>query len=181
MIINFKCVHFSELTIYELYAAMALRQEVFSVEQNCAYLDADGKDLQGFHLLGYANMSENTEGSSELNINSLKLSNTLNTSENTANSPTLVAYTRLLPKGVSYENYASIGRVINASKVRGNGVGKTLMEESIRQMARLFPNEPVKIGAQTYLLKFYKSLGFQSTGEEYLEDNIPHTSMILKK
>ena len=58
MIINFKCVHFSELTVYELYDAMALRQEIFSVEQNCAYLDADGKDLKGFHLLGYADLSE---------------------------------------------------------------------------------------------------------------------------
>lgn len=151
MVINFKCVHFSELTVYELYAAMALRQEIFSVEQNCAYLDADGKDLKGFHLLGYDADAE------------------------------LVAYTRLLPKGISYDDYASIGRVVNSSKVRGHGVGKQLMEESIRQMARLFPDEPVKIGAQTYLLKFYTSLGFASTGEEYLEDNIPHTSMILEK
>jgi ElaA protein len=56
-----------------------------------------------------------------------------------------------------------------------------LMEESIAQMVRLFPNDAVKIGAQSYLLNFYESLGFVSTGEEYLEDDIPHTSMILKK
>ena len=55
------------------------------------------------------------------------------------------------------------------------------MEESIAQMARLFPNDAVKIGAQSYLLNFYESLGFVSTGEEYLEDDIPHTSMILKR
>lgn len=174
MVINFKCVHFSELTIYELYDAMALRQEIFSVEQNCAYLDADGKYLQGFHLLGYADLSE-------LNIKNLKLGENTEGVEISLNSLELVAYTRLLPKGVSYDDYASIGRVVNSSKVRGHGVGKLLMEESIQQMARLFPNEPVKIGAQTYLLKFYTSLGFQSTGEAYLEDNIPHTSMILKR
>ena len=207
MIINFKCVHFSELTVYELYDAMALRQEIFSVEQNCAYLDADGKDLKGFHLLGYTDsselkiknsklsentegyselkiknskLSENTEGYSELKIKNLKLSEPLDALETSTHSAELVAYTRLLPKGVSYDNYASIGRVVNAAKVRRQGVGKILMEESIKQMAQLFPNEPVKIGAQTYLLKFYTSLGFVSTGEEYLEDNIPHTSMILK-
>ncbi len=192
MTINFKCVHFSKLTVYELYEAMALRQEIFSVEQNCAYLDADGKDLLGFHLLGYADLSENTEGGIipdfkfQISNPIGEISNpTVNTQSNlgetSINLPELVAYTRLLPKGVSYNDYASIGRVVNAAKVRGQGAGKLLIEESIRQMARLFPNEPVKIGAQTYLLKFYTSLGFVSTGEEYLEDNIPHTSMILKK
>lgn len=69
MNLKFYCKHFSELTIYELYNIMALRQEIFSVEQNCAYLDADGKDLNGFHLLGYANLDENaqnTEGVSDV-------------------------------------------------------------------------------------------------------------------
>ena len=46
---------FDELTLTELYAIMQLRQEVFIVEQNCPYLDADGKDLKSYHLLGYAN------------------------------------------------------------------------------------------------------------------------------
>ena len=42
MDLKFKCVSFSELTVYELYAALSLRQEVFCVEQNCVYLDTDG-------------------------------------------------------------------------------------------------------------------------------------------
>ena len=32
---------------------MVLRQEVFVVEQDCPYVDADGKDQQAFHLMGY--------------------------------------------------------------------------------------------------------------------------------
>ena len=44
---------FTELTLEELYSIMRLRQEVFIVEQNCPYLDADGKDLKSYHLLGY--------------------------------------------------------------------------------------------------------------------------------
>jgi ElaA protein len=147
---TFKCVPFDSLTVRELYDIMALRQIVFAVEQNCPYLDADGKDLDGWHL-----MLLDTEG-------------------------LLAAYTRLLPQGVSYDTYASIGRVVSAPHARGTGAGKAIMEESIRQMAILFPNQPIKIGAQSYLLKFYESLGFESTGEEYLEDDIPHTSMILK-
>lgn len=35
-----------------LYAALALRQRVFVVEQDCAYLDADGLDPRALHLLG---------------------------------------------------------------------------------------------------------------------------------
>jgi ElaA protein len=158
---KFTCKKFENLSVYELYNIMALRAEVFVVEQNCPYQDADGKDLDGWHLMGH-----NTDLSPRV----------LGVGEGV-----LVAYTRLLPKGVSYENYASIGRVVNSPKVRGTGAGKILMEKSIEEMKRLFPNDAVKIGAQSYLLKFYESLGFESTGEEYLEDNIPHTSMVLKK
>jgi len=40
----------SELTVDELYAIMVVRQRVFAVEQNCAYLDADGFDPPADHL-----------------------------------------------------------------------------------------------------------------------------------
>ena len=36
-----------------LYAALAARQQVFAVEQQCAYLDADGLDHHAWHLLGW--------------------------------------------------------------------------------------------------------------------------------
>ena len=44
---------FNDLSVTELYAILRLRQEVFIVEQNCPYLDADGKDLKSYHLMGY--------------------------------------------------------------------------------------------------------------------------------
>lgn len=44
---------FEELSRAELYALLALRQEVFIVGQSCLYLDADGLDLQALHLCGY--------------------------------------------------------------------------------------------------------------------------------
>ncbi|MEO6733329.1 MAG: GNAT family N-acetyltransferase [Ferruginibacter sp.] len=43
---------FRELTNQELYAILQLRNEVFVVEQNCVYQDADNKDELSFHLLG---------------------------------------------------------------------------------------------------------------------------------
>jgi len=43
---------FGDLTAAELYDALALRQQVFVVEQNCAYLDVDGIDRHSWHLFG---------------------------------------------------------------------------------------------------------------------------------
>jgi ElaA protein len=147
--LRFSCLPFDELTPRELYALLALRQEVFVVEQNCPYLDADGKDLNAWHLLG-----RNGDGK-------------------------LVCYTRLLPQNEVYEGYSSIGRVVSSPAARGLGFGRLLMEKSIDLCRHLFRGAPIKIGAQSYLLKFYEDLGFRSTGEEYLEDGIPHTKMVL--
>lgn len=44
---------FQDLTLEELYAFGQLRQEVFIVEQNCPYLDFDGKDAACYHLMGH--------------------------------------------------------------------------------------------------------------------------------
>lgn len=41
---------FASLEAAQLYALLQLRQEVFVVEQNCAYPDLDGLDQQGWHM-----------------------------------------------------------------------------------------------------------------------------------
>lgn len=43
---------FEALTLAQLHALLALRQQVFVVEQRCAYLDADGLDPSCVHGLG---------------------------------------------------------------------------------------------------------------------------------
>lgn len=91
----------------------------------------------------------------------------------------LVAYTRLVPKEVSYPGYPSIGRVVTSLVARGGGIGRVLMEKSIEETRRLFGNAPVKIGAQLYLLKFYSSLGFEKASDIYMEDGIEHIEMLL--
>jgi ElaA protein len=50
---EWKCRKFEALTLYELYAILQLRSEVFVVEQNCAFLDADSKDFYCYHLCGW--------------------------------------------------------------------------------------------------------------------------------
>jgi ElaA protein len=44
---------FEELTVYELYAILQLRNEVFAIEQNCVYPDLDNKDQSSWHLMGW--------------------------------------------------------------------------------------------------------------------------------
>ena len=53
--ILWKCKPFRDLTVYELYAIMRLRNEVFVVEQNCVFQDADNKDQQCYHFCGWDN------------------------------------------------------------------------------------------------------------------------------
>ena len=48
-----KCKPFDALSPHELYAIIRLRNEVFVVEQQCIFQDADNKDQQCFHLVGY--------------------------------------------------------------------------------------------------------------------------------
>ena len=43
---------FETLSVQELYSILKLRSEIFVVEQNCVYLDLDGKDPLGLHLFG---------------------------------------------------------------------------------------------------------------------------------
>lgn len=89
----------------------------------------------------------------------------------------LAAYTRLVPAGVSFDEI-SIGRVITSPRHRGTGLGKKLMDASIEGCYEKFGRQPIRIGAQLYLLKFYQSFGFVEQGEVYDEDGIPHIEMV---
>jgi ElaA protein len=91
----------------------------------------------------------------------------------------LVAYTRILPPGMNYA-LPAIGRVVIHEKVRGTGLGRELMDRSIACSRRLFGDTGIQLGGQSYLRAFYESLGFVVTGEEYLEDGIPHFHMVLE-
>jgi len=93
------------------------------------------------------------------------------------NNGTLLAYTRLVPAGVAYEE-PSIGRVVTSPGTRGSGMGRILMNKSLEELFRLFGKSPVRIGAQLYLKQFYESLGFEQSGDIYDEDGIDHIQML---
>lgn len=52
---NWKIKKFNELNVEEIYKILALRNEVFIVEQECPYLDCDDKDLNSYHLFSEEN------------------------------------------------------------------------------------------------------------------------------
>nr|WP_315144837.1 GNAT family N-acetyltransferase [uncultured Flavobacterium sp.] len=52
MSLQWKIKDFESLSVNELYDILRLRSEIFVVEQNCVYLDLDGKDKKGLHLIG---------------------------------------------------------------------------------------------------------------------------------
>lgn len=148
MNVDWQDKHHSELTARELYDLLALRNAVFVVEQQCAYQDVDGKDLQAGnrHLLGIADGQ-------------------------------LVAYARLLsPEDKS--SPVKIGRVIVSDRVRGARLGSRLMEKAISRCQLHWPGHDLFLSAQAHLENFYGQHGFVAAGESYLEDGIPHVDML---
>lgn len=89
----------------------------------------------------------------------------------------LVAYSRLVPAGVSYKEM-SIGRVVTDPDYRAKGLGMELMELSVEKAIESYGAGPIRIGAQLYLKAFYERFGFNINSAEYIEDGIPHIEML---
>ena len=113
------------------------------------YLDADGIDERAFHLAAWS-----------------------------AQQREPLAYARVVEPGVKYAE-PSIGRVITTAAARGTGLGRELMRRAVEHTQAAYPGQGIRISAQSHLVRFYAGFGFQRVGEDYLEDNIPHTEMLL--
>ncbi|MCW8833828.1 MAG: GNAT family N-acetyltransferase [Colwellia sp.] len=146
---HFIVKNFEALTVNELYELLQLRSEVFVVEQNCYYQDLDDKDRHPQALHVLGYQNDR-----------------------------LSAYLRILPKGVSYPEYQSIGRVVTSSEVRGQGAGHQLLQQGIAQCLRQNAELPIKISAQEHLQAYYARQGFATVSDVYLEDGINHVAMI---
>jgi len=152
--IQWKIKSFNELSVDELYDLLKLRIDVFVVEQTCFYPDLDNADRQAntLHLIGYDSCE--------------------------SQSRNIAGYLRILPKGETYNDYISIGRVATAINFRGQGLGHQLMQQALLACNKYFPQQEIKISAQEHLEKYYNQYGFIKVSPMYLEDNIPHIAML---
>lgn len=90
----------------------------------------------------------------------------------------LIAYLRIVPPGLHFKNPA-LGRIIVTPKYRGGSTGPSLIHEGISLCRKHYWNLPISIEAQYPLESYYRQFGFESCGEVYMVDNIPHIHMIL--
>lgn len=139
---------FSDLSPHDLHDLLRVRSAVFVVEQECVFLDVDGADPACWHLLGRL-----------------------------ASSPELVAYCRIVPPGIKFDE-PSIGRVLTYGPARRTGTGRALMGEAVARTNALYPGRAIRIGAQAHLAKFYGEFGFEVASEPYDEDGILHVEMV---
>ena len=145
MTLMWRTLPFSALSGEALYALLRLRQQVFVVEQHCAYLDLDNVDQNALHMLGMRDGE-------------------------------LLAYQRCLAPGLSYAE-SSLGRIVVHPLLRGQQLGRELVQRGIDHNLAQWPDSGIRINAQAHLQRFYTSMGFCGEGNEYLEDNILHRQM----
>ncbi|MBW8901255.1 MAG: GNAT family N-acetyltransferase [Massilia sp.] len=141
---------FADLAVADLYEMLALRQQVFVLEQTCLYPDIDGLDPGAHHLLGWRTVDGKRE---------------------------LAATLRCLAPGAKYDEM-SLGRVATSPSVRGTGLGRELVAQGIACAEQLHPGHAIRIGAQAHLETFYAGFGFCTVSAPYDEDGIPHIDML---
>jgi ElaA protein len=146
--IEWRFSRFDELSPLELARIYRARQEVFVIEQQCIYLDADRFDEQSHHLAAWSPVHA---------------------------AP--LAYARLVEPGGKYAE-PSMGRVITTAPGRGLGLGRELVRRMIAHSASVHPGHAIRISAQERLARFYADFGFVAVGSPYLEDGIPHLEML---
>ncbi len=146
--IRWKIAAFDKLTGIEVHDMLRLREDIFVVEQACAYHEIDGVDPDCYHIMGFL-----PEGR-------------------------MVATSRIAPAELIYPE-CSIGRVVVHSDCRKWGLGRDMMERTIRFCSEELKVSTIKIAAQKYLEDFYASLDFVTISDSYLWDGIPHVDMRL--
>lgn len=138
----------AELTVQALHDILQLRTDVFVVEQECAYPEVDGRDLEpGTRHLWFEEEALAPAAERRSNI---------------------VAYLRVLDDGSARR----IGRVVTRPDCRGRGLAAQLVHAAVAAVPG-----PWTLESQSHLVHFYEGLGFTVTGPEYLEDGIPHVPM----
>lgn len=72
----------------------------------------------------------------------------------------------------------SVGRVAVLKSYRGQGIGRMIMLEIIRQVHQQ-DRKFLQLSSQVHAISFYEKLGFSIQGDAYDECGIPHIKMQL--
>lgn len=133
----------------EAYSILQLRSRVFVVEQECAYLDLDGRDLDDRTEHVFAQDGDD-----------------------------IAAYLRVLPAGLDVGHSLdpagrAIGRVVTHPGFRGRGLAGSLLTATVETHS----GSLLTMHAQSHLTEWYARFGFLPCGPEFLDDGIPHTPL----
>lgn len=141
-----KIKKFNELSLEELYSILRARAEVFVLEQKIT-------------------SEEEFDGIDDKCIHIFL-----------EEDKKVIAYCRIVPKGISYENI-SIGRVLVKKEYRRKGIAQEILNEAI-QYIKTYGNESrIVLSAQLYAKKVYENVGFVQNSDVYIEAEIPHVKM----
>lgn len=153
MSVKYTIKGFDELSPVDIYYILQARSQVFVVEQHCVYQDIDELDFDCLHLVAHFNK-------------------------------TLIGYCRIIPPTVGGNGTnpnPRIGRVLVLPDNRLNGVAREIMTRAIKYCHSKYGKKPIQIAAQTYLINFYQSLGFEAISQPYDEDGLEHIDMVLNR
>ena len=146
---NFEIKRFNELNVDEMYEIAKSRFEVFVCEQGIT----EEQDFDDKDKECYHIMlKENGR---------------------------IVAYSRIVPKGLAYE-YTSIGRVLVLESHRRKGIAQKMMKFALDFIKNNLDENIVVLSAQEYVKDMYSSVGFKVISEIYNEVNIPHVKMKIE-
>lgn len=131
-----------------LYRVLQLRTDIFVVEQECAYPELDGRDLEPECAIVWA-------------------------SDREAPSERVLATLRVLRDDDAFR----IGRVAAHADARGTGLAAKLMERALELCEEREASLPIVLDAQEPLESWYAAFGFARDGATFSEDGIPHVPM----
>lgn len=142
----FEIKKFNDLTVNEMYEIAKSRFEVFVCEQKIV----EEQDFDDKDKVCHHIMLKENER--------------------------VVAYCRIVPKGVGYD-YISVGRVLVLSSHRRKGIAQEMMKVALEFIKNNLDEKTVVLSAQLYARGLYESVGFKVISDVYDEVNIPHVKM----
>ena len=142
----FEIKMFNDLTVNEMYEIAKSRFEVFVCEQKIV----EEQDFDDKDKLCHHIMLKENER--------------------------VVAYCRIVPKGIGYD-YISVGRVLVLSSHRRKGIAQEMMKVALEFIKNNLDEKTVVLSAQLYAKGLYESVGFKVISDVYDEVNIPHVKM----